>query len=255
MYICSEGALDNYIEEIEKYLTHIKREEFEYDINISLKYKYIYVETPKAGCSTIKDTLQRMELEYPELIRSNADCLHDRNYSPLLSPSQSCGLDRLLGNPDYFVFCFVRNPYTRLLSAYLEKIVQGKYAKTNILIAMGENPTELTKEISFQEFIDVVCHQSISQMDPHWRMQYYQTFQDSINYDFIGRLENFQNDCDYVFSKIRADYAKYYRSERRHATRSEEFLNKFYSEDLKERVFDKYKQDFEYFGYDKNILI
>ena len=206
------------------------------------------------ACSTIKDTLQRMELDYPELVRDDANDLHRRDYSPLLTPSQTCGFDRLLKNPSYFVFCFVRNPYTRLLSAYLEKIVKGKHAKRNILIAMGEDPSKLSKDISFQEYVDAVCDQSVSQMDLHWRVQYYQTFQDSVDYDFIGKLENFENDCAYVFSKIREDYADYYRSERRHATNSEKLLSKFYSDDLTEKVFNKYKIDFEYFGYDKSLF-
>ncbi|MCP3899602.1 MAG: sulfotransferase family protein, partial [Desulfobacteraceae bacterium] len=228
---------------------------FEYAINISLKHKYIYVETPKVGCSTIKDTLQRMELDYPELVRDSIEEIHLREYSPLLRPSQTCGLDRLLLDPDYFVFCFARNPYTRLLSAYLDKIVKNADQKRNILIAMGEDPSELSKEISFKEFVDTVCEQSVSQMNPHWRVQYYQTIQDKINYDFIGRMENFENDCTYVFSKIRRDYADYYRSELRHSTNSAELLNQFYDGNLKEKVFNKYKIDFEYFGYSKNQIL
>ena len=246
--------MGKYLKEIQKYLIYIKREEFEYDINISLKHKYVYVETAKVGCSTIKDTLQRMELDYPEFVRDDFEDIHLREFSPLLSPSQTCGFDRILKETDFLVFCFVRNPYTRLLSAYLDKIVTGSWQKRSILMAMGENSSKPSKEISFHEFVDVICKQNISQMDPHWRTQYYQTYQDSINYDFIGRLENFRKDCDYVFSKIRDDYVNYYRSEIRHSTNSAKLLSKYYSDEIKEQVFDKYKIDFEYFGYDKNLL-
>ena len=243
-----------YLNEIKKYLTYVNQIQFEYGVNISLKYNYVYVETPKVGCSTIKDTLQRMELDYPELVREDSDDIHRRNYSPLTSPSQTCGIDRLLDNPDFFVFCFVRNPYARLLSAYLDKIVTGRNPKKSILIAMGEDYSDLSREISFQEFVDTICQQSVLQMDVHWRIQYYQTFQDTINYDFIGRMENFQLDCRYVFSKIRDDYANYYRSELRHATSSAALLGELYNDNLKEKVFNKYKIDFEYFGYDENVL-
>lgn len=247
--------MDNYLKEIEKYLVYVSHDEFEYDVNISLKYKYVYVETAKVGCSTIKDTLQRMELDYHELVRDNFEDIHRRKYSPLISPSQTCGFDRILKNPNYFVFCFVRSPYTRLLSVYLDKIVNGFPEKRNILIAMGENPSNLSRNISFEEFVEVVCEQSISQMNPHWRVQYYQTFQDSISYDFIGRMESFQNDCNYVFSKIRGDFADYYHSELRHSTNSIERLNQFYNHDLKEKIFSKFRVDFECFGYDRDYLI
>ena len=177
--------MGNYKNEIRKYLKYATRFNFEYTINISLQHKYVYVETPKVGCSTIKDTLQRMELNFPDLVREDANDIHDRKYSPLLSPSQTCGFDRLLSNSDYFIFCFVRNPYTRLLSAYLDKIVNGSPHKKSILIAMGEDPSNLDKEITFSEFVDVVCDLPIIDMDVHWRPQYYQTFNDLINFDFI----------------------------------------------------------------------
>lgn len=243
-----------YLNQIRKYLVHVNRDEFEYDINISLKHKYIYVETAKVGCSTIKDALQRMELDYPELIRDDFEDIHNRKKSPLLRPMQTWGLDRLLENPDYFVFCFVRNPYTRILSAYLDKIVKSYPQKKQILIAMGYDPSDLSKEVSFQNFVDVVCSQSVSEMNPHWRVQYYQTFQDCIHYDFIGKLENFEHDTAYVFRKVKMNYTNYYRSEIRHATKSKKFLCEFYSDSLKEKVYQKFKIDFEYFGYDKDTL-
>lgn len=247
--------MEKYIKEIEKYLVYINREEFEYDINISLKYKYIYVETAKVGCSTIKDTLQRIELDYPDLVRDDFEDIHLRNCSPLLTPSQTCGLDRLLNNPDFFVFCFVRNPYTRLLSVYLDKIVKGFPQKRIILAAMGEDPSDLSKSVSFQDFVDVICEQDVSQMNPHWRIQYYQTFQDSINYDFIGRLERFQDDFDYVMRSIKDDSSDCFRSERRHATNSNELLSEFYNNEIQDKVFNKYKIDFEYFGYEENMFL
>jgi hypothetical protein len=243
--------MNNYFKETKKHLTYISRQEFEYDINISLKHKYIYVETPKVGCSTIKDTLQRMELEYPDLVRDDFEDIHERGCSPLLKPSQTCGLDRLLNDSNYFVFCFVRDPYSRLLSSYLDKIVKGFPQKRFILQALGDDPSDLSKEISFSQFANVVCSQSISEMNPHWRIQYYQTFQDTIEYDYIGRMETFFDDCVYVFSKIKDNYREYFRSEKRHATNSDRLLKEYYTDSIKEMVFNKYRKDFEYFGFKK----
>ena len=249
--VTEQFNIEKYRKEISKFLKHVEYPNFEYAVNISLKYKYIYVETPKAGCSTIKDTLQRMELDYPELIRENFEDIHVREYSPLIRPAQTCGFERLLSDNDFFVFCFVRDPYTRLLSAYLDKIVKHKKLRKDILISLGYDSSDPNRNVSFREFVDVVCEQSVLQMNPHWRVQYYQTFQDNINYDFIGKIENFNEDCTNVFSRIRKDYANFYRSELRHATKSTNLFRQFYDNDLKEKVYNKYEIDFDHFGYKK----
>ena len=245
--------MEKYKQEIEKYIGYIGANNFEYSVNISLMNKYIYVETPKVGCSTIKSVLQRMELNYPDLVRDDFEDIHDRHYSPLISPSQTCGFDRLLNNPQFFVFSFARNPYTRLLSAYLDKIKNNRPPKKSILKALGENPDNIEKEIPFDEFIRVICDLNIQQMNPHWRVQYYQTMHDSIEFDFVGRMENFQEDCISVFSKINGSYADYYSPEVRHATNSNALLHKYFDDKLTEKVYEKFKIDFRHFGYDKNL--
>jgi sulfotransferase famil protein len=98
-----------------------------YGANISLMHKYIYIETAKCGCSTIKLTLQRLELGDVNYKRDDFEEIHVREYSPLLTPRQVGSFRNLLNRPDYIKFCFVRNPYTRLLSAYLDKFVRQEY--------------------------------------------------------------------------------------------------------------------------------
>jgi len=247
--------MEKYKQEIQKYVKYIGESNFEYSVNISLMNKYIYVETPKVGCSTIKNVLQRMELNYPDLVRDDFEDIHDRHYSPLISPSQTCGFDRLLHDPNFFVFSFARNPYTRLLSAYLDKIKNNRPPKKSILSAMGQSPDNIEKQIPFNEFIDVICNLDIAYMNPHWRIQYYQTMQDSIDYDFVGRMENFQEDYIYVFNKINKNYSDYYSPEIRHATNSHKLLQEYFDDKLTEKVYEKYKIDFTHFGYDKNLPI
>jgi len=242
-----------YKDEIRKYTEQIGEKNFEYSVNISLMFKYIYVETPKAGCSSIKNILQRMELGYPELVRDDFEDIHDRKYSPLLAPSQTCGFERLLNNPDYFTFCFVRNPYTRLLSAYLDKIAKNLPPKKNILLAMGKSPDDLRAEVSFEEFVGTISNYGVAKMNPHWRTQYYQTIQHAINYDFVGRMENFHNDCIYVLSKINKNYGRYYQKEIRHATDSGRQLRQYYTEKLIDKVYEVYEIDFEHFGYSAEL--
>ena len=226
---------------------------FNYSVHISLKYNYLFTETPKVACSTVKTVLQRMELDDPQFFREEFEDIHHRSFSPLIRPVQIANLDRLLKS-SIFKFCFVRNPYSRLLSAYLEKICGNKSQKKAILEALGKSGEDLTQSVSFSEFVQLICNQSDEEMDPHWRPQYQQPFQKGITYDFVGKLESFPEDLHDALSKINRDFAKYLGHEKRHATGAKEHLKKYYTAELIEMVKRLYRDDFEFFGYDINII-
>ena len=200
-----------------KYSRFVPVSNFQYSINISTKYNYVYVETPKVGCSIIKSVLQKAEINDPYFFRPDFEDIHNRGFSPLLKPSQVGNLDTFIENNKPFTFCFSRNPYSRLLSAYLDKIDSNRPQKKNVLLHLGKDISDLGHKVSFDEFLKVVCEQPIANMDTHWRIQYYQTFQDSINYDFMGKLENFTEDFVFVLDKLSIDHEKFLSDERRHA--------------------------------------
>ena len=236
----------------EKYSGCVPSATFDYSINISLKYNYLYTETPKVACSTVKSILQKMELEDPDFHREDFEDIHDRQFSPLLKPSQVGDFERLL-NSGIFKFCFARNPYSRLLSSYLEKICGNKPPKLQILKHLGKNPSNIAEDISFDQFVNVVCELPLSIMNPHWRVQYDQTFQQSIEYDFIGKSEAFPSDLHYVLGKLNSNYTQYLTDERRHAKKSGTRLLDFYTPSLAKMVQAKFRKDFEFFGYDEDL--
>lgn len=178
------------------------------------------------------------------------DDIHNRNLSPLLKPSQVDDFNKLIQNGDFFKFCFVRNPYLRLLSVYLEKICENKFQKREILAQLNYDVDNLEQEISFEEFVNAIIEQPILLMNPHWKVQYYQTLQDHIEYDFIGKLENFDNDFIKVLGKIDVqNYKKYLSEEKRHASNASKKIKRYYTSELRDLVYTKYKRDFEYFEY------
>lgn len=228
----------------------ISHDIFNYSTNISLKNKYVYVETPKVACSTIKVTLQKMELGVLDSGDEDSNInWHDRESSPLLQPSQISNLKSFLLRDDIYKFCFVRNPYGRLLSAYLNKIAGNKPQKRNLLLQLGYNPTDLSKSISFETFVDAVVEQPISMMNIHWRTQYYQTFQDGIEYDFIGRFESFNDDFSNVLNVLYGENKPIITNDFRHKTSANDQIIEHYTDTLKNKVYEKFKIDFEYFGY------
>ena len=66
--------------------------------------------------------------------------------------------------------------------------------------------------------------QAIIEMNPHWRPQYYQTFQGSIDYEFVGRYESFSADINYVFDKISTTQLPNLGVEDRHRTNADSLL-------------------------------
>jgi len=176
--------------------------------------------------------------------------LHDREFSPLVRPSQVKNLDRFIYNHQPFKFCFVRNPYTRLLSAYLDKIQQTTPIKQNLIDFIEKKYSKTVDTIDFEFFVEVVCEQRPKQMNPHWRTQYYQTLNNQISYDFIGKFENFDEDFLTILRKIDSKAETFISHWKRHATNANESLADYYNPDLIKKVKEKFAIDFEFFGYD-----
>lgn len=224
-----------------------------YSINISLRFRYIYFETPKAACSTIKRFLIRNES--PDIwLGAAADVgydefaqFHDREFSPLLSPKQVFPFAEKMTSGKYFRFCFVRNPYARLLSAYLDQVTgQHRFAveaRRQLGLPMASEVTP-----SFTSFVEAVCVQPIETMDVHWKPQYHHTCQHAVEYDFIGRVENFEQDIATVAGRLGLDLSLLERYAP-HATQSANKLSQFYTPHLRRKVYEKFEKDFVHFGY------
>ena len=219
--------------------------------HISLKYKYLFANNPKVGCSTIKKLLIDAEYEAKSELKE-FQYIHYQEFAPLLTIRQIGNIPTFLARKDIFKFCFVRNPYTRLLSAYLDKMKKWTGEKESILIQMGYGNVE-DREISFETFVEAVCAAPIRYMNQHWRVQYYQTFQKNIDFDFIGRFEQFEKDLEYVSNQIDVDFQQYYSKVLPHQTNAGSQLDVYYNDTLINKVYQKFKIDFEYFGYEKAL--
>jgi hypothetical protein len=160
---------------------------FIYSTHISLLHKYVYVETPKAGCSTMKLVLQRLETG-----DSTWRCwnfLHDRQFSPLLTPLQVPSFRAIRDDIQFRKFCVVRSPYTRLVSAYLDKICGFQPQREVIADILGLTGAKRTAAISFTDFVTAVASQPPEEMDPHWRPQKLLLNMPAISYDLVLRTE------------------------------------------------------------------
>jgi hypothetical protein len=226
------------------YRGSMNAEEFNYSLNISLRYRYVYLEAPKVACSTIKNTLINAELG-ARMNYADFQHIHLREYSPLLCPKQVGNLADFLRKKPY-IFCFVRNPYDRLLSAYLDKIsIPGPY-RTERLRALG---VQDRTHVTFCDFVNALERHNPSDYDAHWRPQYLQTCYEWMNPDFVGRFESLERDLGVVLARIGVNFAAAYQAELRHRTQASALLTSHYTSGIRERVQALYRSDFELFEY------
>lgn len=157
-------------------------------LHVSPRYKVAYVNNAKVACSSIKLALQRAELDDPSYEPQTS--VHDSDASPLLT-GRKLTAETWRGALDgCYVFTFVRSPWARLRSAWLNKIVTGQKGgkfREKVGFAADEVP-------SFEAFVHALGGQEPSKMDAHWRPQWINISHDVIEFDFIGRLETVKDD-------------------------------------------------------------
>lgn len=229
---------------------HVPFDDFLDTVNISLKHKYIFVTNPKCACSTVQAILIRLELSDKAFEFADHMHIHLREYSPLLNPLQVGDFRRLAQDESFFRFCFVRNPYHRILSCYLDKIKNDRPPKRTLLRQIGRNPNE-PFDISFREFVNIVARQPVGAMNRHWRVQYYQTLQDSMSYHLVGRFESFREDMDKVSDALGCQLSDFDNRTHQNRTDAGNLLDEYYDQSLRDAVFQTYRKDFEHFGYDR----
>ena len=218
-----------------------------YLINWAEKCKIIYVETPKVGCTAIKKILQYSELDYD--MGNMLDDVHDKGRSPLKSPQQDQeGFINCLNSPEYFKFSFVRNPLTRVLSAYLDKIARHPDMTADRKQKLGLHVNEGIP--TFGEFIEMIYGHEFRDMNPHWAPQSFLLGIENVRYDYLGRFEHFEASIEQLLAKVQLRVPEgTFASGRVHATNADELVIKHYSPTILKQVREIYHDDFKYLGY------
>lgn len=128
----------------------------------------------------------------------------------------------------------------------LSEKIKKKFGYSDIeAIDLENNP------ISFEEFIHFVCNQNPKCMDIHWQPQTLQLSWDHIKYDFIGHIENFEQDIRHILDRINAPKYIYNLVKEKRNSSQKEGKKILWTDDLANQVYEKYKADFEAFGYEK----
>ena len=223
-------------------------------VNISLKDKYVWFKNPKVASSTLDLTLQMNELRETPYVqhRPHAPLEMSVYIKPYQLPDEQ--LEILLSVEEYLQFTFVRNPYERLVSAYLDKIMNETPQKKNLLELLGRNPEPLDQKFTWEEFVDAVCTHAPNEQDQHWMPQIYTTNAKWITHQFIGKMETFDSDFRKLAQLLNIDIDRHYKYHAPHKTTASTSWKDFYKdENLRKKVHSYFEADFDTFGYSKSI--
>lgn len=189
-----------------------------YKLTISHARKFIWFRVPKAGSSTILTHLRESEV-FLDMERAG------RIYYPV----------KLYA--DYFKFAFVRNPWSRLVSCWQNKVVDS-----NVEFRFAES--ELRRMQDFEEFVNFVAHLDIEKCNSHLRLQ--TALIDLNSIDYLGRMETFGDDVNYIFRKLGLHEKEIVP---KNVTSNSKPYQNHYSQDLAAKVAQIYRKDIRMFGY------
>jgi hypothetical protein len=221
--------------------------------NVSLGYHVhalpdhglVYIKNPKAGCSTVLVWLSRLHTGQDDYSPSNVHAEHPLPRPPDLGWRR---ISRMLGGSAYR-FTFVRDPLRRVESAYRDKIVRAASSqwRDQIRESLGL-PPGLDEPLSFEQFLAGIEQQDpVTEMDPHWRPQHVNLMHPLIEYDRIGKLEDFDLDLAKVCQEAGIRDVPL---ERRNVRRTDDHDSVYDGRpDLDRRVREVFATDFELYGY------
>lgn len=175
-------------------------------------------------------------------------------------------LDLFLHPHLYSFSCFVRNPYSRLLSAWRDKCrldmdsmpaarsmsrempAIRRFAKARNLAGASQR-----SDIPFATFVEYVEFQKEGSRNHHWDSQCSVLATDLINYDNVYRVESeFALGMSQILSKFGLSEEWLSGRVDRRYNNSDKPVGRVYTPDLADRVYRLYRGDFEQFGYDQD---
>lgn len=204
----------------------------------------VYIQNPKSASTTIK-----MALRTFEALKNNFQLPQDVYVSDELSNSRL-----ISGNEIYekYFFSAVRNPFSRILSAYIDK----RREKDGIFEAQFGN----WRPDNFEQFLRALKSMSPLEFNPHFSPQYLNLGYPNNKYNFIFYVEDIIHffsliellGCSAEDLSIVKQQAKFKNS---HQTNSNSLANEFFDNTNLELVREIFQKDFDYFNYSYDYSI
>ena len=224
---------------------------------------FIFAYVPKVACTNWKSVLRYLA-GFPDYLDNRL--AHDKvngglRYLDLTGPDLA-----LLSDSGLRKYSFVRDPYSRTLSGYLNKIqsalplpdsqVQTHWLKIVHAIDEFRNSTldpALYPKVNFEIFLlwlrDSKSH---FRNDEHWQKQSVLLRWPTVTFDFVGRFEALTPDAKYLLGEMGCDIAFPTQQEVKFAaTGASDKLQHYLTQTCRDLIEQVFAADFANFGYAK----
>lgn len=191
--------------------------QYRYNLTISHHHRFIWFRVAKSGTRTVLNHLRAVS----ESPIEEASGLHYpvRKYS------------------GYYKFAFVRNPWDRVVSCWLDKVVRNNFF--DLAPAVHES-----MQSDLRVFLDYLRAQDITVCDRHIRLQ--SRLIDMNNINFIGRLEAFNADFAIVLRRLGLSP---HSDDRVNGSPGRSGYRDYYDDETARLVGEIYERDIRAFGY------
>jgi len=200
------------------------------------KNKLVYIVNSKAACSSIKQSMLSLSgcnvngEDYWDIHRVAADRGYVKNK---LSEEEK----------RYYFFTFVRSPFTRLASLYLNKFCDQKNISEKGFEYKEYLGGIFDRNDSFERFLTKISRIPDVLCDRHFKPQVYLVKQEAVKIDFVGKFENSNED----YTVLRERFGL---RELNVINQSASYnLRDLYTQKTLDLVATRYAEDIEQFGY------
>lgn len=213
---------------------------YDYLLSFNETYHAVYMQVPKAASLTLRHRLGRSDVQ-GETPAGDFRSLRQTTDSGRKPPS----IAALLQSDEYYRFTFVRNPYTRVLAAYIHKVLEDRAAWNDLHPRLGLGP----EKPSFKAFLHHLAEQDPVWIDIHFRSQASLLLTGIVDYHYIGRFETLDRDFATICRHLGLPPAPAEENVLFHATGATSRVDEFYDPATRNLVYRLYQDDFRTFCY------